>query len=294
MRESKVKKKLAANQAALILTLHFTDANVFELASLMGFDCLWFDMEHHAHNMETAQNMIRAARVGKSDVVVRPAKGEFMRLGRMLEAGANGILYPRCDNAAEAAEVVKWSKFPPLGKRGVDGGNPDMPYCSMPLDKYVKLANEQTFVIVQVEEPDSLENVEEMLAVEGVDGVFLGPGDFSSIGGFPGQINHPKIEAAMERIAKAAKKTGKHWGRPAASPEDAQRYMAMGARLIAHSADLLLLKEGFENMQRTFGTIGFGFENQLAQPCATPTQTPANGAPHSATASSSPYAEAKK
>lgn len=248
-----------------MVTLHFTDPVVYEMASLMGFDAIWIDLEHHSHTLETAQNLIRAARIGKSDIVARPAKGEFMRLGRLLEAGAQGILYPRCDDAAEARELVKWAKFPPIGKRGVDGGNPDMPYCSMPLDQYVKAANENTFIIAQIEEESSLANVEEILAVDGIDAVFLGPGDFSSIGGFPGDMNHPKIAQAMEKIAAAAKKTGKHWGRPAASPADAKKYIEMGARIIAHSADLLILKAGLEAIQRDFADAGFKFNNQLAQ-----------------------------
>src|SRR6185295_7610090 len=107
-------------------------------------------MEHHGYSLETANHLMRAARVGGADIMCRPAKGEFMRMGRMLEAGAQGILYPRCDNAAEAAEVVKWSKFAPLGSRGFDGGNCDMPYCTMPINQYVKAANDQTFVAIQI------------------------------------------------------------------------------------------------------------------------------------------------
>src|SRR5690349_23175816 len=111
MRQSRVRNKLRQDLPVLVTTLHLADPSVFELASLMGFDGIWLDMEHHAHSMETAQHLMRAARVGTSDIVARPAKGEFMRLGRMLEAGAQGIMYPRCDNGTEAAEVVKWAKF---------------------------------------------------------------------------------------------------------------------------------------------------------------------------------------
>src|SRR5690606_31357815 len=129
----------------------------------------WIDLEHHAHSMETATNLMRAARVGASDIIARPAKGEFMRMGRLLEAGAQGIMYPRCDDASEAREVVTWAKFPPLGRRGIDGGNPDMPYCSMPVAQYLKEANEETFLVIQIEDPLALDHVEEIAAVDGVD-----------------------------------------------------------------------------------------------------------------------------
>jgi 4-hydroxy-2-oxoheptanedioate aldolase len=273
MRTSRIKAKLAQNQPTLVVTLHLTDPSVFELASLMGFDGLWIDLEHHAHSVETAQNLMRAARVGQSDIIARPAKGEFMRMGRMLEAGAQGIMYPRCDNAAEAAEVVKWAKFPPLGKRGCDGGNPDMPYVSMPYGQYVKEANEQTFIFIQIEDPAALEHAEAMAAVEGVDGIMFGPADFSSLSGFPGHIDqaqekgdHPRVVEAMQHIAKAVKRAGKHWGRPAGSVEAAREYMAMGARFICYGGDIVFLKEAFERTQNIFSPEGFNFDNRLSPP----------------------------
>src|SRR4029079_9656066 len=133
MRRSRILAKLARHEPVFVTTLHLADASLFEMTSLMGFDGIWIDREHHGHSLETAQNLMRAARVGASDIIARPAKGEFMRLGRMLESGAQGIMYPRCDDAREAAEAVKWAKFPPLGRRGFDGGNADMPYCGAPV-----------------------------------------------------------------------------------------------------------------------------------------------------------------
>src|SRR5438094_335466 len=158
MRKSRIKAKLKRQEPVLLLTLHLTDPSTYELASLMGFDGIWLDLEHHHFSVETANMLLRAARVGESDVMVRVAKGEFMRIGRILEAGAQGIMYPRCDDAAEAKQVVTWSKFAPLGRRGCDGGNPDMPYCTLPLDQYVREANDQTFVVVQLEDRDAVAN----------------------------------------------------------------------------------------------------------------------------------------
>src|SRR5215813_8912753 len=120
MRKSRIKAKLRGNEPVLLVTLHLTDPSTYELASLMGFDGIWLDLEHHHFSVETANTLMRAARVGASDVMVRAAKGEFMRISRILEAGAQGIMYPRCDDAAEARQVLSWSKFAPLGKRGFD------------------------------------------------------------------------------------------------------------------------------------------------------------------------------
>ena len=264
MRKSRIRRKLADNEPVLITTLHLASPAMFELASLMGFDGLWIDLEHHSLSLESAESLMRAARVGQSDIVARPAKGEFMRLGRLLEAGAQGIMYPRCDNAAEAAEVVKWAKFPPLGKRGCDGGNPDMPYCTMPLNRYLREANEQTFIVIQIEEEAALDHVEEIAAVDGVDVLMLGPGDFSSLGGFAGELDHPRIEKAAERIAAAARSAGKHWGRPLISPDEASLYLELGATFLPYSSDLTILKNGWESMQTRFSLDGFTFANQLS------------------------------
>jgi 4-hydroxy-2-oxoheptanedioate aldolase len=206
---------------------------------------------------------MRAARVGSSDIVARPAKGEFMRLARLLEAGAQGIMYPRCESAAEATEVVKWAKFPPLGSRGIDGGNPDVPYATTPPQQYVKEANEQTFIIVQLEEQRAIDNADEIAAVEGVDVLFFGPGDYSSLGGIPGQFDHPLLAKATEQIAEAARRAGKHWGRPAFTVDQAREFLAMGAGVISHTSDTRLLKMNYERIQREFGELGFAFENHF-------------------------------
>src|SRR5438046_6981312 len=117
MRTSKIKAKLKRNEPVLLTTLHLTDPSLFELASLMGFDGIWMDLEHHGYSVETATALMRAARVGSADILARPAKGEYMRLGRLLEAGAQGTMYPRCADAVEAREVVRWSTSAPLGRR---------------------------------------------------------------------------------------------------------------------------------------------------------------------------------
>src|SRR5829696_1558352 len=211
MRPSKIKAKLARHEPVLVTALALTDPSLFELASLMGFDGIWLDLEHHCTSVETAATLMRAARVGTADVMVRPAKGEFMRMGRLLEAGAQGVMYPRCDHAAEAREAVTWSKFAPLGRRGLDSGNADNPYCTMPIAPYVAEANAQTFLVVQIEDPAALAVADEIAAVEGVDVLFLGPADITVLSGIPGRFDHPEVDRAVRALAAAADRAGKAW-----------------------------------------------------------------------------------
>ncbi len=266
MRTSGIKAKLQRGEPALVTTLHLTDPSIFELTSLMGFDGIWMDLEHHAYSLQTAADLMRAARVGNTDIIARPAKGEFMRMQRLLEAGAQGIMYPRCDDAAEAAEVVSWAKFAPEGRRGCDGANGDMPYLTMPIDQYVAEANRQTFVITQIESPEALQRVDEIAAVDGVDILLLGPGDFSILSGVPGQMNDPRILDAKRKIAAAASRAGKDWGCPAGSVQQAEELLEMGARLICYQADILMIKSGLEQIQQEMSPLGFTFDNQIGSP----------------------------
>ena len=266
MRPSRIKAKLSRNEPVLLTTLHLCDPSIYELTSLMGFDGIWMDLEHHPTDLFTASNLMRAARVGGADILARPAKGEFMRMARLLEAGAQGIMYPRCDSAAEAREVVRWAKFAPQGTRGIDGGNADMPYCTMPLTEYLEQANRETFIVIQIEDPAALDEVDQIAAIDGVDVVFLGVGDFSILSGAPGRFDAPAIQEAMDRIAAATRRHGKHWGTPCFGAEHATQLMEQGARFLPHGADLLMVKQGLEQIQSAFGRIGFTFDDRLNGP----------------------------
>ena len=264
MKPSRIKAKFREQQPAMLVSLHLTDQSMFELVGLMGFDGIWMDMEHHFYNLETGAGLMRAFRVYGGDIVARCANREFTRMARMLEAGANGIMYPRCADAAEATEVVKWVKFPPIGERGIDGGNPDMPYCTMDVGEYIRQANDETFVVAQVEDPQAVENAEAIGAVDGIDVLMLGPGDFTVQSGIPGQFDHPKFQNAVEKVARAARNTGKNWGMPMNTADAVKQGLSMGARFIPHQSDLVILKETFEKIQKEFEPMGFTYENRIA------------------------------
>jgi 4-hydroxy-2-oxoheptanedioate aldolase len=262
LRPSKIKAKLARGEPALGTTLHLMDAAVFEFTSLMGFDGIWIDLEHHGCSLETVGQMMRAARVGGADIVARPAKGEFMRMGRLLEMGAQAIMYPRCDGPEEAAEVVSWAKFAPLGRRGFDGANADALFTCVPMNQYIEHANAETLVIIQVEHQQAVDRAEAIAAVPGVDLLMLGPADYSILGGFPGNFGHSQITKALTTIAAAASNAGKHWACTVGSLEQARQALEMGSRLLFYGADIVMVKAGLEQIQKQFFPLGFRFGRQ--------------------------------
>lgn len=264
MRPSTVRRRWRQGRCAFGVAMLSIDPAIAEMVSLMGFDFIWVDLEHSWRSLETAGNLMRAARVGAADVLARPAKREFMRMGRVLEAGAAGIMYPRCDNADEAAEVVRYMKFPPDGDRGLDGAGADVPYAAMDVEPYARAANETTWLLVQVEDPAALEQVEQIARVPGVDGVFFGPGDFGMRAGIPGRFDHPIIKDAARRVAAATRAAGKVWGMPALSAELAKTWLELDAKLLVYGTDLMVVKEGYEAIQKTFAPLGFAFANRLS------------------------------
>jgi 4-hydroxy-2-oxoheptanedioate aldolase len=268
VRFSRAKEKLRRGEPVLVTCCHLIDPSVYELVSLLGFDAIWLDLEHHATSDETATALMRAARVGTADIIARPAKGEFMRMGRLLEAGAQGIMYPRCESAEEAKELVRWAKFAPQGERGVDGANGDNPYCSMPMPAYLRAANENTLLVVQIESPAAVAQAEAIARVPGIDVLMLGPGDLSVIAGIPYQFDHPVITGAYRSLAAAAKSAGKWWGTVSGGPEHTQMLLELGAKFICHGCDLIMVKQGMELIQQRYASLGFTFENRLAAEAA--------------------------
>jgi 4-hydroxy-2-oxoheptanedioate aldolase len=229
----------------------------------MGFDCLWIDLEHQPLGMAEASNMMRAARVGDMDVMARPAKGEFMRMARLLEAGASLIMYPRCDSADEARELVRCGKFPPLGERGLYSASPDNPYSTMPLKDYVRQANEQTILIAQIESPNAVKNARAIAEVEGIDMLFFGPADYSMMAGVAGEFELPVVQDALRETCRVALAAGKRFGTTVSGVEYAKSILDIGGTLLCYSGDLHFVRQALIDVKTQFGLLGFEFAPKL-------------------------------
>lgn len=238
-----------------------------EVLSQMGLDFIWLDLEHSDKSVETCSGLTRAARIGQADVMVRPARWEYMRMSRLLEAGAHGILYPRCESAEEAREVVKWAKFHPLGERGFDGGSADNNFGQYPAGNYTERANENTWLCIQIESPRAVPHARAIAEIEGVDCVFFGPGDYSALSGRPGQVKHAETIKAAETVAKETIAAGKIFGTLVFDMDHARQMKDMGAKLLAHGADLTFLKAAYQNLVEQYADLK-GEESTIPYPQA--------------------------
>src|SRR4051794_40780047 len=132
----------------------------------------------------------------------------------------------------------------------------------MPMDQYIKAANEQTFLLIQIEDAQAVANARAIAEVEGVDVLFFGPADFTVLGGVPGQFDHPSVQEAIRTVAEAARAAGKHWGMPCGTAERAKQLLDMGARFLAHGADIISVKNGLDEIRRRFTPLGFSFDGR--------------------------------
>ncbi len=260
MRLSRVKKRWAEGKPVLATVAHFTDPSSAELIGLMGIDCLWIDLEHQPMDVSEAATIMRAARVSDMDVMARPAKGEFMRAARLLEAGASLIMYPRCESAEEAKELVRWTKFPPVGERGFFSASPDNPYCTTNMVEYLKVANRETILIAQIESPSAVENSRQIAEVEGIDLLFFGPGDFTLACGIPGAFDSPLVRKAIAETSRNAQAAGKRFGTLVSGVENTKEALAAGASLVCYGGDLHFVREALVSIKQQFAPLGFVFE----------------------------------
>lgn len=224
LRPSRVLRRLRAGEIPAVLKINLADPRVAEIAGLCGVDAVWLCTEHVPNDWIGLENQIRAARLHNVDALVRVARGSYSDYIRPLEADATGIIVPHVASAGEARQIVDWVRFQPIGNRALDGGNIDGQFCLVPLEEYIRHSNTERLLILQIESPEALEHVEAIAAVPGFNGLLFGPGDFSHRIGKPGQLNDPRVVAARQRVATAARAHGK---------------FAMSAGLIAPFAELM-------------------------------------------------------
>ncbi len=254
MRRSKTLAKLRAGKPVRMCSLgHFIPAYIRHAAHFK-YDCIWLDLEHRAMSDREVQTLLAYFHLFDIDCMLRAPTLEKTRLYRYFEDGAAGLMIPHVSTPERAQELVNAVKFPPIGDRGVDGAGLDSDFYLQGGDDYTDAANCETFLVVQIETPQAVANADEIAAIPGVDGLFIGPADLSL------RLRHSpegskSLEESTAQVAAAAKRHGKAWGQPGFSAEHVKQLHQQGAQLMNYGGDFGALMKMLESNSRELDEV---------------------------------------
>jgi len=251
LRSSRILRELRAGQCPTVLKLNLIDPRVVELAGLAGASGVWLCNEHVPNDWLNIEHMIRAAKLYDMDTIVRVSKGSYSEYVKPFEADATAIMVPHVASAEEARRIVEMTRFHPLGRRPIDGGNMDGIFCQVPYPEYIEHSNRERLLILQIESPEALAKVEEIAAVPGFDALLFGPGDYSHLIGKVAQVKAPEVVAARKRVAAAARKHGKYVV-TAGMLDTREALEAEGVTIFTLGADVIGIGEYFKQLIATF------------------------------------------
>ncbi len=240
------RRKLEQGQLALGMGLRQArTVDIANIAKTCDYDWLFIDMEHNSMSVDGAAQICSASLGVGITPIVRVPGHESFHASRLLDAGAQGIVVPHVNSAAEAKRAVDNCRFPPHGKRSIPGGLPQMSFESPPLTEVIQHINDETLLIVMIETREGLDACEEIAAVPGVDVLLVGTSDLSAELGVPGQQGHQLIGDAVRRVCKACSRSGIFPGVGGVYDEAVmKRYVDMGARFILSGSDLAFMMHG--------------------------------------------------
>lgn len=223
-----------------------------EICAAAGFDWVVIDAEHAPFELTDVLHHLQvlAAYPGVS-AVVRPPDHDAAYIKRLLDLGARNLIVPMVNTREEAEALVRAMRYPPEGIRGVATALARSSAFGN-VENYTRNANREMCLIVQIETVTGLENIEAIAAVEGVDGLFIGPADMAASMGHYGDGGHPEVVATIEASLTRIKATGKAAGMLCFSPESTARYTAAGATILGVGVDLMALKEGVDALARSY------------------------------------------
>jgi 2-keto-3-deoxy-L-rhamnonate aldolase RhmA len=238
--ENLAKRKLSNGELVLAVSVNqMRTPNIALMAQACGFDAIYVDLEHNPSSLETAAAICVAALPTQVTPIVRVSSRHPHDIARILDCGAQGVMVPHVSTVAEAEAAVSAVRFPPLGHRSAFGTGPTLGYTSRPQGEVHSFLNSQTLLLVMLETPEAIENADAIAAIDGVDALHIGATDLSTEMGLPGEYRHPKMRAAFEATAAAARKHGKSMGVGGVrnDPEFQTWLLQIGVRYLTGASD---------------------------------------------------------
>ncbi|GHC20911.1 HpcH/HpaI aldolase family protein [Aidingimonas halophila] len=239
---NRFKQRLTGDAAQFGCWAGFGNAYATEVLATTDFDWLLIDGEHAPNTVPSVLAQLQAVAPYTPAPVVRLVDHDPALIKQVLDIGAQSLMIPMVNTAADAESLVRAMQYPPRGSRGIGGGLTRATRWGN-VDDYLSRAHEELCLIVQVESRQALDNLSAIAAVDGVDALFIGPYDLSAGLGHPGNPGHPEVQAAIDDAIRTIQMIGKRVGVLATDPDDARRYHGMGCDFIAAGIDILLLKQ---------------------------------------------------
>lgn len=258
MRSSKILTKIRAGQAARIAMMGYVLPPFIAFAAHEGFDGIWLDLEHRPMDDREVQMLLAFFHLYDIDCLIRPSTREKAKLYRYLEDGATGLVIPHVSTPEEVRELVQKVKFPPVGDRGLNPSSleanfgVDVPTSRQPL---VDHALRETFLLVQIETPLGVANMEAMAAVPGLDGLYLGPADLAVRMQHEPEDKRQSYVETLEQVAAVCQRHGLFWGTTSKDVNDLRQQYQLGARLIMWGVDQTLLQAGLSQCRADLDVI---------------------------------------
>lgn len=248
LKPNKLKKLLKDGEIAYGTCMCAYSPNLVELAGFIGYDYCRIDNEHAWRQDDIMEHMIRAAVIADIVPLVRVDKGNPYLIRKVLEIGAAGFIIPNIKNAEEVKDIIKAAKFPPEGERGFSGLCFSGGYGTIPAEQWRKWSNEEAMVGIMIENKKAVENIDEIMSIEGLDFVMFGPADYSISIGLPKpDKNNPQVQEAIKLTAETARQNKKSMILPIEEPwqEEAQKYVKLGVNMIEIGHDYSMLNRAW-------------------------------------------------
>jgi 4-hydroxy-2-oxoheptanedioate aldolase len=249
-----LKAKLAAKQAVFGCFVRYAEPSLAEYIAMLGWDFLVFDAEHATLEPRDLEDLARASELRGVTPIARVTTNQPHVILRFLDTGVHGVHVPWV-NSPEAAEgAVRSVKYTPRGERGLAGTRASEWGLNEPLSAYVERANRETLVVIHIETQEAVDRIEEYVAIDGIDVLFLGPTDLSQSLGHPGESNHPDVVAAMERVARVVAPSSKTLGIYAGSATMTHEWLDRGARYFTTGVEAFLREGMTAHLDRVRGS----------------------------------------
>jgi len=248
----KIKEKIRNGEPSIGSWMSMAHTSIAEILAMAGYDWVVIETEHTAIDVSEVMRLIMAIELRGSIPLVRLAWNDPIQAKAVLDAGAAGVLVPSVNTKEDAMLAVRMTKYPPLGFRGV--GLARAQGYGITFSEYILNANSDTLLMLQIEHIDAVNNIDEILSIEGIDGTFIGPYDLSMSLGVPGQLAHPDVVNAQKKVLDATVAKGLiagiHLVHPDFALEEGSAIIGMGYRFIALGTDILFLGDSARELQK--------------------------------------------